>query len=470
MDVTIVGGGLAGCEAAWQLARAGCTVELWEMRPSRRSEAHQTDCLAELVCSNSFRSNNPHNAVGLLKEEMRALGSLILWAAEKHAVPAGDALAMDRHLFSEEVARHVENHPRIRVVRQEVERLDPHRPTLVATGPLTASTLATQLRELTGQDRLYFYDAIAPIVDADSIDTSVVFAQSRYDKGEGADYLNCPMNEEEYRRFVQALLDGEKVAPAPFEKEKYFTGCQPVEVIAESGPLSLAFGPMKPVGLIDPRTGRQPYAVVQLRKENRAGTAYNLVGFQTKLKYPEQKRVFSLIPGLERAEFLRLGSVHRNTYLHGPSLLDPTLALRSTPMLRFAGQITGVEGYVESTACGLLAAMFWVAQLRSVPAAEISPPRETAHGAMLHHITASESPDYQPSNINFSLFSPLVGRFRKTDKKSAYRARALEALGGWVPRVEALLGPSPLPTLVPRGPGREDDPIELAVTASGVNA
>lgn len=441
--VTIVGGGLAGCEAAWQLARAGYAVEIFEMKPLKRSPAHKSDTLAELVCSNSFRSNNPRNAVGLLKAEMRTFGSLVMHAAGLTAVPAGDALAVDRDLFSEEMSRRIEAHPLIRVRHEEVTSLATERPTIIATGPLTSDGLAKAIVERTGSDRLYFYDAIAPIIDADSIDYDIVWAQSRYDKGEGADYLNCPLSEEQYYAFIDELLAADAVPDAPFEKAKYFTGCMPIEVIAASGPKSLAFGPMKPVGLTDPRTGTRPYGVVQLRRENKDGTAYNLVGFQTKLKYGEQVRVLRQIPGLANAEFLRLGSVHRNTYIHGPQLLDETLRLQGESDLYFAGQITGVEGYVESTACGMLAALFIASRLRGV-AYDVTPPVESAFGALLGHVTKSEASDYQPSNINYSLFPGLNRRVPKREKKDAYLARATGAASPWWDVVEAVLGPSPL--------------------------
>jgi len=432
--VRIIGGGLAGCEAAWQIAEAGYSVVIYEMRPEKKSAAHETGGLAELVCSNSFRSNNPESAVGLIKEEMRRVGSMILDAAELHAVPAGDALAMDRDKFSEEVTRRIEAHPRIQLIREEVSLVDWDEPTILATGPLTSDALAAWITQLTGKDRLYFYDAIAPILDADSINMDVVFAQSRYDKGEGADYLNCPMNEEEYFTFVQALVDGEKVPLSSFEKIKYFQACLPVEVMAERGPQTLSFGPMKPKGLTDPRTGEQPYAVVQLRKENKGGTAYNMVGFQTKLKYPEQKRVFRTIPGLEDVEFLRFGSVHRNTYLNGPLLLDGSLRFRGMPQLRFAGQITGVEGYVESTACGLMAGLFQIAELRGEDTSKVRPPEESALGSLLNHITIPGEADYQPTNINYSLVPAWSGpRLRKREKKAAYMNRALTALEPWLP-------------------------------------
>lgn len=437
-DVLIVGGGLAGCEAAWQLARVGVRVAIHEMRPERRSPAHGTDGLAELVCSNSFRSANPDNAVGLMKAEMRAAGSLILDVADRCAVPAGDALAVDRERFSAAVTETIEAHPLIAVTRGEVMDLPTGRATIVATGPLTSDALAARIVALTGSDRLYFYDAIAPIVEADSLDMGVVFAQSRYDKGEGADYLNCPLDKEEYFAFVQAVIDGEKVPLREFEEAKYFQGCQPIEVIAASGPMSLAFGPMKPVGLVDPRTGRRPFAVVQLRREDTAGTAFNLVGFQTKLKYPDQARVFRSIPGLGQASFLRFGSVHRNTYIHGPRLLDESLRLRGNEHLTFAGQITGVEGYVESTACGLLAGLFVAAGLRGQ--APPIPPPETALGALHAHVTCDRGDGYQPTNVNYSLFPPISVRARKAEKKALYRARAQASIGGWLEQVGALRG------------------------------
>jgi methylenetetrahydrofolate--tRNA-(uracil-5-)-methyltransferase len=441
-DVRIIGGGLAGCEAAWQIAQAGFKVVLYEMRPEKKSPAHDTGNLAELVCSNSFRSNNPETAVGLIKEEMRRVGSMILNCAEKHAVPAGDALAMDRDLFSAEVTSVIDGHPNIEVIREEVDEVTWDTPTIIATGPLTSDSLAAWIVKLTGADRLYFYDAIAPIIDADSIDTQKVFAQSRYDKGESADYLNCPFNEEEYLAFVQALVDGEKMPLSSFEKIKYFQACLPAEVMAERGPLTLAFGPMKPVGLTDPSTGERPYAVLQLRKENASGTAYNMVGFQTKLKYPEQKRIFRMIPGLENAEFLRMGSVHRNTYLNGPRLLDDTLRFRGRPQLRFAGQITGVEGYVESSAVGMLAGLFQIAELRGENPSESRPPAESALGSLLAHITEPTELDYQPTNINYSLVPAWTGpRLRKREKKAAYMKRALLALDSWIPRTKELQSP-----------------------------
>jgi len=441
-DVRIIGGGLAGCEAAWQIAEAGFQVVMYEMRPERKSAAHETGGLAELVCSNSFRSNNPETAVGLIKEEMRRVGSMILEAAEKHAVPAGDALAMDRDLFSAEVTKRIDEHPRIEVIREEVKSVDWDEPTIIATGPLTSDELAAWVVSLTGKERLYFYDAIAPIIDADSINMDIVFAQSRYDKGDGADYLNCPFNEEEYHEFINALVEGEKVPLSSFEDVKYFQACLPAEVMAERGPLTLAFGPMKPMGLTDPRTGERPFAVVQLRKENKGGTAYNLVGFQTKLKYPEQKRIFRTIPGLEDAEFLRYGSVHRNTYLNGPLLLDDCLRFQGRPQLRFAGQITGVEGYVESTACGLLAGLFQIAELRGENPANMRPPEESALGSLLKHVTEPDGKEYQPTNINYSLVPAWQGpRLRKREKKAAYMRRALEALEPWVPVAKLLQTP-----------------------------
>ena len=448
-DVLVVGGGLAGCEAAWQLARAGLTVEIREMRPGQTSPAHKTGDLAELVCSNSLRSRNPDNAVGLLKEEMSRAGSLILQAAHASAVPAGDALAVDRAGFSAFVEASIDAEPRITVVREEVEAIPEGRPLLIATGPLTSDALATRIIELTGQERLYFYDAIAPIIDTDSIDRGRVFAQSRYDKGEGADYLNCPLDEAGYRAFVSDLLRAEKVPLRAFETPRYFQGCLPVEVIAASGPESLAFGPMKPVGLVDPVTGRRPYAVVQLRRENAAGTAYNLVGFQTKLTYPEQARVFRTIPGLEGARFLRFGSVHRNTYIDSPRLLDGSLRLRGREQIVFAGQITGVEGYVESTACGLIAGLMLAARLsgRELP----PPPAETALGSLLRHVTEDRGGRHDPSNINHGLFPPLPQRSPKRDKKALYRARALAALDGWLPLLVTQGGVTQCVTVPPRG-------------------
>ncbi|HET8541945.1 MAG TPA: methylenetetrahydrofolate--tRNA-(uracil(54)-C(5))-methyltransferase (FADH(2)-oxidizing) TrmFO [Anaeromyxobacter sp.] len=439
--VSIVGGGLAGTEAAWRLARAGVDVELREMKPGRRSPAHAHDGLAELVCSNSLRSDNPLNAVGLLHEELRRLGSLVLAAADEARVPAGDALAVDRERFSAIVTGRVEAHPRIRVVRQEVGALPaPPGLALVATGPLTSDALAAELAALAGA-RLHFYDAIAPIVAADSIDMTVAYARSRYGKGSGDDYLNLPFDEGQYRAFVAALLAGEQVAPHGFEEPRYFEGCLPIEVMAERGPEVLAHGPMKPVGLEDPRTGRRPHAVVQLRREDRAGTAWNLVGFQTRLTWPEQRRIFrTFVPGLAGAEFLRLGQVHRNTFVEAPRVLAPDLSFRARPHLFLAGQIAGVEGYVESAACGHLAARAILDRLAGRPFAP--PPAGTAMGALHRHLTGEAHPpgyDYQPTNVVFALFPPVPGRHRgKAARKEAYVLRARKEIERWIdPEIEA---------------------------------
>lgn len=431
-QIHIIGGGLAGSEAAWQLANAGIKVRLSEMRGTgEMTPAHQTDNLAELVCSNSFRSDDAErNAVGLLHSEMRSLGSLIMATADEHKVPAGSALAVDRDGFSEAVTTALASHPNIELVRERVDKL-PEGPAIIATGPLTAASLAEAIGAQTGEDSLAFFDAIAPIVHRDSINMEIAWFQSRWDKGEGKDYINCPMNKDEYLAFHQALLDGEKGEFKEWEKNTpYFEGCMPVEVMAERGVDTLRFGPMKPVGLDDPRTGRWPYAVVQLRQDNALGTLWNIVGFQTKLKYAEQIRVFRMIPGLENAEFARLGGMHRNTFIQSPKLLDGTLRLRSRPNIRFAGQITGCEGYVESSAVGLLAGRFAAAEIlgNDLP----SPPVTTALGALLGHITGgAEAETYQPMNINFGLFPPIEVRTKKADRKLLYTARARAAMEEW---------------------------------------
>jgi methylenetetrahydrofolate--tRNA-(uracil-5-)-methyltransferase len=438
-ELWVVGGGLAGSEAAWQIAEAGHSVTLFEMRPHDQTGAHVGAGLAELVCSNSLRSDNPENAVGLLHEELRALGSLVLGCADETRVPAGDALAVDREGFSRLVSSRLEAEPLVRVHRREVTELPPGPgPALVATGPLTGEALAAAIRDLCG-GRLHFYDAIAPIVAAESIDHEVAYARSRYGKGGGDDYLNLPLDEAQYRSFVAALLAGEKVAPHDFEEARYFEGCLPIEVMAERGPEVLAHGPMKPVGLEDPRTGRRPHAVVQLRREDQAGTAWNLVGFQTRLTWPAQRRIFrEHIPGLARAEFVRLGQVHRNTFIEAPRVLSPDFSHRERPDLFFAGQITGVEGYVESAACGLLAARSVLDRLAGRPFR--APPEGTALGALHRHVTGRAHPpgvDYQPSNIVFSLFPPLegcttVGLRGKQARKAAYVARARRQLREWI--------------------------------------
>jgi methylenetetrahydrofolate--tRNA-(uracil-5-)-methyltransferase len=433
--VTIVGGGLAGSEAAWRLAQAGVPVDLWEMKPARRSPAHVLDGLAELVCSNSLRSDNPSNAVGLLHEELRRLGSLVLAAADETRVPAGDALAVDRERFSRRVTERVEAHPLVRLVREEAVRLPgPPGLALVATGPLTSEALAAELAAVAG-GRLHFYDAIAPIVADESIDRSIAYARSRYGKGTGDDYLNLPFDEAQYRAFVAALLAGEKIVPHAFEEPRYFEGCLPIEVMAERGADVLAYGPMKPVGLEDPRTGRRPFAVVQLRREDAAGTAWNLVGFQTRLTWPEQRRIFrAYVPGLAEAEFLRLGQIHRNTFVEAPKVLAPDLSLRERPHLFLAGQITGVEGYVESAACGHLAARAILDRLRGRPFRP--PPPGTAVGALHRHLTGEAHPPdhaYQPTNVVFALFPPLPGRHRgKAARKEAHAERARKELASWL--------------------------------------
>ncbi|MFM2044323.1 MAG: glucose inhibited division protein [Pseudomonadota bacterium] len=448
--VHVIGGGLAGSEAAWQLAEAGVPVVLHEMRPVRKTDAHSTEKFAELVCSNSFRSDDAEfNAVGLLHEEMRRCGSLILAKGDAHKVPAGGALAVDREGFAEGVTAALESHPLVTIERGEVAGLPPEAwdSVIIATGPLTSPALADAVRDLTGEDQLAFFDAIAPIVHFDSIDLSKAWFQSRYDKpgpgGTGKDYINCAMDKEQYLAFIQALLDGEKGGFKEWEKNTpYFDGCLPIEVMAERGVDTLRYGPMKPVGLTDPHTGRRPYAVVQLRQDNALGTLYNLVGFQTKLKYGEQVRVFRMIPGLENAEFARLGGLHRNTFINSPRLLDGTLKLNALPRLRFAGQITGCEGYVESAAVGLMAGRFAAAERLGRPID--LPPATTALGALLSHITGgAQAETFQPMNVNFGLFPPIEARqangkeLHGKDRKRAYTSRALADLDHWLGRLPA---------------------------------
>ncbi|WP_375397903.1 methylenetetrahydrofolate--tRNA-(uracil(54)-C(5))-methyltransferase (FADH(2)-oxidizing) TrmFO [uncultured Sphingomonas sp.] len=431
-DIHVIGGGLAGSEAAWQLAEAGFAVRLSEMRGGGdTTPAHHTSDLAELVCSNSFRSDDAdNNAVGLLHAEMRALGSVILREGDAHRVPAGSALAVDRDGFAAGVTARLAAHPRIAILRERIDTL-PEGPAIVATGPLTAPGLAAAIGASTGADALAFFDAIAPIVHLDSIDMDVAWRQARWNKG-GDDYINCALDRDGYNAFVQGLVDGEKAEFRDWERDTpYFEGCMPIEVMAERGPETLRFGPMKGVGLDDPRTGRWPHAVVQLRQDNAAGTLWNIVGFQTKLKHAEQVRLFRTIPGLERAEFARLGGLHRNTFIRSPALLDPTLRLRSRPAIRFAGQITGCEGYVESAAIGLLAGRFAAAELAG--RAMTPPPVETALGALLNHITRGAVADtYQPMNVNFGLFPPIAGRPKKAERKTMYTGRAREALARWM--------------------------------------
>ncbi|MFV1920807.1 methylenetetrahydrofolate--tRNA-(uracil(54)-C(5))-methyltransferase (FADH(2)-oxidizing) TrmFO [Sphingomonas sp. MJ1 (PH-R8)] len=432
-QIHIIGGGLAGSEAAWQLAQAGFRVRLSEMRGSGDcTPAHQGDGLAELVCSNSFRSDDAEsNAVGLLHAEMRTLGSLIMAKGDEHRVPAGSALAVDREGFSAGVTAALEAHPNITIVRERVDILPAEGPTIIATGPLTAPALAESIGGATGSDALAFFDAIAPIVHFDSVDMDVAWMAARWDKG-GKDYINCPMDKDQYLAFHAGLLAGEKTEYREWENVPYFEGCMPIEVMAERGVDTLRYGPMKPVGLDNPRTGRWPYAVVQLRQDNAQGTLWNMVGFQTKLKHAEQVRLFRTIPGLEKAEFARLGGLHRNTFIRSPELLDPTLRLKARPHLRFAGQITGCEGYVESAAIGLMAGRFAAAELagKDLP----PPPPETALGALLGHITGgAEAETYQPMNVNFGLFPPIEGRTKKADRKKMYTARARAALADWMP-------------------------------------
>ncbi len=429
-QITIIGGGLAGCEAAWQAAERGRPVTLYDMKPGKFSPAHSSEQLAELVCSNSFRSNNPYSAVGLLKEEMRLLDSLVMRAAENTKVPAGKALAVDRDEFADFITGKINAHPLITIIRKEITALPPVQDNcllIIATGPLTSSPLAQSLKEITGPN-LAFYDAIAPIVSAESLDLNIIYQASRYDEGPG-DYLNCPFNREQYLNFIKALAAAEKVPLKDFEKKKYFEGCLPIEVMLERGDDTLRFGPMKPVGLPNPRTGKDPYAVVQLRKENLAGTYYNMVGFQTKLTWPAQREVFHLIPGMAKAEFARLGSIHRNTFVCGPRVLLPTLQCQNRPDLLLAGQLTGVEGYVESAAMGILAGIN-CSLLQDKKTVQIPPP-ETAFGALIHHLTATEAQKFQPSNINFGLFPP-VGKKMPKKMRGQYRYnKAITALRQW---------------------------------------
>tara|TARA_B100000927_G_scaffold255398_1_gene222154 strand:- start:9 stop:1385 length:1377 start_codon:yes stop_codon:yes gene_type:complete len=444
--VHVVGGGLAGSEAAFQLATRGVPVVLHEMRPVRMTDAHQTEGLAELVCSNSFRSDDAEsNAVGVLHEEMRIMGSVIMTAADRHKVPAGGALAVDRDGFSACVQQILSDHPLITLERGEVTEIpEDWGQTIISTGPLTAPALADMVRALGGEDDLAFFDAIAPIVHFDSIDMDVAWFQSRYDKstddGDGKDYINCPMDKPQYDAFIDALLTGEKMSFREWEENTpYFEGCMPIEIMASRGHETLRFGPMKPVGLTNAHDGSRPHAVIQLRQDNALGTLYNMVGFQTKLKYAEQVRVFQTIPGLESAQFARLGGLHRNTFINSPRLLDEQLRMKARPGLRFAGQITGVEGYIESAAIGLMAGIMTASEVTS--AAWTPPPVDTAHGALLAHITGGADADtFQPMNVNFGLFPPMDlvttpnGKKRKLrgrERKMAYAARALESFTGW---------------------------------------
>ena len=433
-EITIIGGGLAGCEAAWQAAQGGCRVTLYEMKPQRFSPAHKSEGLAELVCSNSLKAEGLSNASGVLKEELRMLDSLVIRQADVSRVPAGAALAVDREQFAAGVTIAIEQHPGIMLVRSEAEAVPLDGIVIIATGPLTSDACAESLKGLLGEQFLFFHDAIAPIIEAESIDPDKTYRASRYDKGE-ADYINCPLSKDEYYAFVRELLAAEKAPLREFETLVPFEGCMPVEVMAERGVETLAFGPMKPVGLIDPRTGRQPYAVVQLRQENRDATLYNIVGFQTRLKWPEQKRVFGLIPGLEHAVFARHGSMHRNTYIHSPMLLAPTLQLKTEPHIFFAGQIIGVEGYVESIAMGLLAGIN-VARC-ALGLEPVAPPAATLTGALVAYITdPAHSKDFQPMNANFGILPALGVKARKGDRKRLHAELALHDMRQWTQQIK----------------------------------
>ena len=439
-QVHIIGGGLAGSEAAWQLARRGVQVRLSEMRGAgNTTPAHQTEGLAELVCSNSFRSDDDErNAVGLLHWEMRRLDSLIMRAGEVARVPAGSAMAVDRDVFSAEVQRALEEHPNVEIVRERIDTLPADGITIVATGPLTAVTLAESIVGATGEERLAFFDAIAPIVHFESIDMDTCWYQSRWDKGESRDYINCPMNKEQYLAFIDGLIAGEKTSFKEWEADTpYFEGCMPIEVMAERGPETLRYGPMKPVGLTNAHDGSKAYAVVQLRQDNKLGTLWNIVGFQTKLKHAEQVRIFRTIPGLENAEFARLGGLHRNTFLNSPTLLDRQLRLNGAEHIRFAGQITGCEGYVESSAVGLMAGIMAAAEIGA--GAWLAPPPTTAMGALLGHITGdAEAATYQPMNVNFGLFPPPEGKIHKKARKEAYTSRAKTDFEAWLQQIRAV--------------------------------
>jgi methylenetetrahydrofolate--tRNA-(uracil-5-)-methyltransferase len=427
--VTVIGAGLAGSEAAWQLANRGIQVHLYEMRPVKQTPAHHTDKFAELVCSNSLRANTLTNAVGVLKEEMRMLDSVIIKSADECAVPAGGALAVDRHEFAAKVTEMVKNHPNVTVFNEEVEAI-PEGPTIIATGPLTSKALSDQLRSLTGEEYLYFYDAAAPIIEKDSINMDIVYLKSRYDKGEAA-YLNCPMTEEQFNTFYEALIEAETVPLKEFEKEIFFEGCMPIEVMANRGKKTMLFGPLKPVGLEDPKTDKRPYAVVQLRQDDAAGTLYNIVGFQTHLKWGPQKDVIRLIPGLENAEIVRYGVMHRNTFINSPNLLKATYQFKARENLFFAGQMTGVEGYVESAASGLVAG---VNAARLVTGEEpVEFPKESAIGSMAHYITSTNAKNFQPMNANFGLFPDLPTKIKnKQERNEAHARRALETIQNFV--------------------------------------
>lgn len=436
--VVVVGGGLAGSEAAWQVARRGIPVRLFEMRPVRPTAVHRTDRMAELVCSNSLKSLELSTSHGVLKEEMRRLGSLIVDCAERNRVPAGGALAVDRERFSEAVTAALEAEPLIEIVREEVLEIPDGSQVILAVGPLVSEALASSIAGFTGQDYLYFFDAIAPVIEADSIDREIVFAQSRYDKGDGDDYLNCPMNEPQYEEFIRELLAGEQAPLHEFDKTPYFEGCMPMEAMAARGTETPRFGPMKPVGLRDPRTGERPWAVVQLRQDNLAAEHYSMVGFQTQLRWPEQKRVFRMIPGLEKAEFVRLGQVHRNCYINAPTVLQPDLQTRTRPGLFFAGQISGVEGYTESAATGLLCGIN--AARLAAGETPFTLPRETMLGALCHYVCHTEAKGYQPTNASFGLLPEFAVRGRRKQRRLARGKRALDALDDFIAQHAAALG------------------------------
>ncbi|HBP89547.1 MAG TPA: methylenetetrahydrofolate--tRNA-(uracil(54)-C(5))-methyltransferase (FADH(2)-oxidizing) TrmFO [Nitrospiraceae bacterium] len=429
-DLVIIGGGLAGSEAAWQAANSGARVTLHEMRPKEETAAHKTDHLAEIVCSNSLGSNDPLSAPGMLKEEMRQLNSLIIRIADEVRIPAGTALAVDREQFSFKVTQALSEHPNIKILREEIHEIPEDALCIIATGPLTSPKLSEAIIQFTQSKNLFFFDAISPIVDADSLDTDRTFLASRYEKGT-ADYVNCPMDEATYNAFFNALIEADRVQPKSFENVPYFEGCLPIEVMADRGRQTLLFGPLKPVGLIDPKTGQRPYAVLQLRPENAHGTCYNLVGFQTKLTYPEQRRIFRMIPGLEQAEFLRLGSIHRNTYINAPILLQDTLQVKKQPRIFFAGQLVGVEGYVEAAASGGIAGINAARILSG--RSPVTPPPSTAHGALLHYITTCEPKFFQPINSNFGLYPPLDTPVRdKQKKRQLIQERATTHFNTWM--------------------------------------
>ena len=429
---------MAGSEAAWQAAERGIHVVLYEMRSVSRTAAHKTDNCAELVCSNSLGNNLPHSAPFILKEELRSFNSIVISSGDRNFVPAGSALAVDRELFSKEITKKISNHPLITLKRQEIVEIPDSGPVIIATGPLTSPKLSKEISQLIGQEYLYFYDALSPIVDANTIDYDTAYFASRYGKG-GADYLNCPMDEKQYYDFIRELNNAEKVPMASFEKPVYFEGCMPIEVLAERGPKTLAFGPLKPVGLINPHTGKTAFAVVQLRKENKESSAYNLVGFQTKLTYPEQKRLVRMIPGLEKAEFFRFGAIHRNTFINSPGLLSNELELKSRPGTYFAGQIVGVEGYLESASMGLLASLSAVAKILGKD--YIPPPRDTALGALINYLTTSNVNNFQPMNINFGLFRIEEIKIRdKKERNQKIALNALEKIQKWEQELKCSMG------------------------------